>query len=194
MRARSQLVALFVFVLVVGFYWQPEALLAQVVLESPAFSDPALLAVIFTPPSNATNIRDVPRLENVSGPARLRGDFKLSYPKAPIPENCDAFEERFGVEKQEGRPHLQLLENGMHKINETIFSIKLFERRVNSLLNLEYSLHELAGYDSRSKENELDNFFDHAKLKTDFDWDAPVGLYVGLRFQIKCYSIFQFWK
>ena len=193
MRASRQCVVV-VFFLAVGFGGKTTELSAQTVLESPAFSDSRLLAAIFaSPPSRPTSSDEVPPVEGLE-PVRLRKDFELPYRKARVPDDWDAFEKQFGVVKHEGNTHLQILEDGMYKVNETIFSIKLFERRVNSLLNLEYSFHELTGYDSRSKDNEIDNFFDHAKLKTDFDWDAPVGLYVGLRLQIKCYSIFQFWK
>ena len=86
------------------------------------------------------------------------------------------------------------MEKGMYEVDQTLYSFKLFERKVNSLFNLEWTMRQLSDYDARSRANGLDTFFDHAKVRTDFNWDAPIGLYVGVRFQVKCNSIFQFWK
>jgi hypothetical protein len=167
--------------------------LAQTAFESPALSDPSLLAAIFAPTSRKPAATDQPVVSEKSPFGRVQREFRQPA-RRRIPENWEAFEKQFAPEAHPDQPHLQLLENGLYTVNQTIYSIKLFERNINSLLNLEYSLNELRGYDARSKANELDNFFDHAKLKTEFDWDAPIGLYVGVKFQIKCDSIFQFWK
>jgi hypothetical protein len=171
------------------------SLSAQTTLESPAFSDPHLFAAIFAPQKPAPSY--VPRREADLGRSsfgRDGRDIRVNLYRPPIPKDWQAFEERFAPEQYPDQPHLQLLENGMYEFNQTLYSLKLFERDVNSLLSFEYSMRELSGYDSRSRENKLDNFFDHAKVKTEFDWDAPIGLYVGVKLQIKCDSIFQFWK
>jgi len=168
-------------------------LVAQTVLESPAFSDPNLMAAIFAP-SKPVRTFDEPVTRLDSEYTGMRKEFRLKPRKFPIPKNWEAFDKRFAPEKHNGKPVLQLLENGMYEVNQVVYSVKLFERNVNTLLNFEWSMRELGGYDSRTKANAPDNFFDHAKVKTEFDWDAPVGLYVGVRFQIKCHSIFQFWK
>jgi hypothetical protein len=169
---------------------------AQTSLEAPSsFPDPVLLATIFSPsPPKPTVTLDEPIGKELPSLNRLRNDISAPSYKPAIPEDWEAFDKQFAPDRVDGQPHFQFLENGMYKVNQTLYSMKLFERQVNSLLNFEYSLHEISGYDARTKANQFDNFFDHAKLKTDFDWDAPVGIYVGLRFQIKCYSIFQFWK
>jgi len=168
---------------------------AQTVLESQPFSDPSLLAAIFVPaPSRPENNFDRPASSDQLEVARVRREFHLPFHKPSIPKDWESFERQFAPETHKGQPTLQMVEDGMYTLNQTVYSIKLFERNVNSLLNFEWSLHELNGYDSRSRANDLDNFFDHAKLRTDFDWDAPVGIYIGVRFVIKCDSIFQFWK
>ena len=179
--------------LAIGLWVFLNQIVAQTVLESPAFSDPTLLAAIFVPEKPIRSFEEAvtpPSSELTS----LHHEFRLKPRRLPIPEDWEEFDRRFSPEQHSGKPTLQLLENGMYQVNQVIYSVKLFERNVNSLLNVEWSLHEISGYDSRTKANELDNVFDHAKVKTEFDWDAPVGLYVGIRFQIKCDSIFQFWK
>jgi hypothetical protein len=168
-------------------------LVAQPALESPAFSDPNLMAAIFAP-SKPVRAFDEPVTRLDSDYTGLRKEFRLKPRRVAIPKDWEAFEKQFAPEQHNGRPVLQWIENGMYQVNQIVYSIKLVERNVNSLLNFEWSLHELSGYDPRTKANALDNFFDHARVKTDFDWDAPIGLYVGVRLQVKCDSIFQFWK
>lgn len=171
------------------------AVRAQSSFDTPVFSDPNLLAAIFAPPPTKPSPLQVPVLtEERDGFLNSKKEFRSAYVKASIPTDWEAFDKQFAPEKHPGQPTLQLLENGFYEVNQTIYSVKLFERKVNSLLNFEYSLRELGGYDPRSKENALDTFFEHAAVKTDFNWDAPIGLYVGVKFQIKCNSIFQFWK
>src|ERR1043166_1458727 len=110
MRASCQCVVAVLF-LVVGFADKTTELFAQTVLESPAFSDPSLLAAIFaSPPSRVTSTPEVPPIESLE-PVRLRRDFELPYRKARIPDDWDAFERQFGVEKHEGSAHLQILED-----------------------------------------------------------------------------------
>jgi hypothetical protein len=154
-----------------------------------------LLAAIFAPqkPVKTIERRQEIALERANL-GRNGRDVRVNLYRPSIPENWQAFEKEFAPTQYPDQPHLQILENGLYEVNQTLYSLKLFERQVNSLLSLEYSMRDLSGYDARSKKNELDNFFDHAKFKTEFDWDAPIGLYVGVKFQVKCYSIFQFWK
>jgi hypothetical protein len=168
---------------------------AQTSFEAAAFSDPNLIAAIFAPPpSKQTSVPSPQDLNDRLGFPSSRKEFHARTVLPPIPEDWEAFDKQFAPHQHPGQPSLQLLENGFYEFNQTIYSIKLFERKVNSLLNFEYSLRELGAYDSRSKENAIDNVFDHAAMKTDFNWDAPIGLFVGVRFQLKCDSIFQFWK
>ena len=193
MKARRQLFVVVVATLIAGLPSLTRVVTGQIAFESPAFSDPNLLASIFTPvrtrPSADAQVRLVER-ESQFG----RGHHEFHLPRQAIPTSWEEFDKQFAPEQPSNKPTLHLLENGMYQANQMIYSVKLFERNVNSLLNFEWNLHEISGYDSRSKANELDNLFDHAKVKTDLNWDAPVGLYVGVRFQIKCHSIFQFWR
>jgi hypothetical protein len=168
-------------------------IVAQTTLEAPVFSDPTLLAAIFVPSKPARTFEE-PVTQPNSEFTGLRQEFQFKPRRVAIPKDWQAFEKQFAPEQHNGKPALQLIENGMYQVNQLIYSVKLFERNINSLLNFEWSLHELTGYDPRTKANALDSMFDHAKVKTDFEWDAPVGLYVGVRFQLKCDSIFQFWK
>ncbi len=160
--------------------------------ESHVFSDPNLLAAIFAqPPPPPSTPQPRPFLEDNGSLTKRRGAL---YATRPIPQDWEQFDREFAPQPHASPRTLDVLENGMYKVNQTVYSIKLAERKVNSMLNFEYSLHELGGYDYRSRQNAIDNFFDHATVKTDFNWDAPIGVYVGIRFQIKCESIFQFWK
>src|ERR1051326_3965547 len=168
-------------------------LAAQTVLESPSFSNPNLLAAIFMP-QKPVRMVDEPVVPSDPGFTRTRHEFRLDARKARIPADWEEFETMYGPASRPGQPTLRFMEKGMYEVNQTLYSLKLFERKINSLLSLEWTMSELGGYDSRSKANELDNFFDHARVKTEFDWDAPIGLYVGVRFQLQCDSIFQFWK
>jgi len=166
----------------------------QIVAESHAFADPNLLAAIFAPPpTRSANTYVPPQLDIRSEMPTTKHEIRLPYRKPPIPENWEAFDKQFAPEMQNKRS-LQILENGLYEVNQTLYSIKLFERNVNSMLNFEYKLRELGGYDSRSRLNAIDGFFDHTTVRTDFNWDAPIGLYIGVRLQIKCDSIFAFWK
>jgi len=192
MRASRKVVAV-AGGLVLSILWPSSPTNAQAVLESSSFADPNLLAAIFTPSKSER------RAAEVTAPAArdfvdVRHEFSLRPPKYRIPENWEAFERQYAPKTDHSKPTLNLMEKGMYEVNQTLYSLKLFEKQVNSLLSFEYTMRELGGYDPRSKQNKIDDFFDHAKVKTEFDWDAPIGLYVGVKLQIQCDSIFQFWK
>lgn len=164
-------------------------------IESSSIADPNILAAIFTPaPSQTTPTLARPVAPDPVGPADTTQVFQLPVYRTQIPRDWEDFDKKFSPEQHPGQPALQLLENGLYQVNQTIFSVKLFERKVNSMMNFEYTLSDIAGYDSRTKANRIDSFFSNASLKSDFNWEAPVGLYVGFRFEIRCNSIFQFWK
>jgi hypothetical protein len=180
--------------LVAGFLVLLDPLAAQTVLESPAFSDPNLLAAIFMPPLKPNRALDEPVTLPDSGFKATRQEFRRDLRRPPIPKDWESFDNQYAPASYPSQPTLRLMEKGMYEVNQTLYGLKLFERKVNSLLSLEWTMRELGGYDPRSKANAPDDFFDHARVKTEFNWDAPIGLYVGVRFQIKCDSIFQFWK
>lgn len=192
MRASLKIV---VTALLVVWLTGVKAVLAQAYFDTPAFSDPNLLAAIFAPSLSKQTSLDTPtEPDDRLSLTRSRRHFQAPTTPVRLPADWEAFDKQFAPQPHPGQPSLQLLENGFYEVNQTIYSIKLFERKVNSLLNFEYSLRELGAYDSRSKENAIDDYFSHATVKTDFNWDAPIGVYLGVKFQIKCDSIFQFWK
>jgi hypothetical protein len=166
---------------------------AQAVFDSPSLADPSLIAAIFNPPKRVKPAEEVFAFSPEDAETG-RYEFRLKPRKPPLPRDWEAFDKQYAPTNETSGPTVRLLEKGLYEVNQTLYSLKLFERQVNSLLSLEYSMRELGGYDSRSKQNRLDDFFDHAKVKTEVDWDAPIGLYVGIKFQIPCDSIFQFWK
>lgn len=158
-----------------------------------SFASWSLASIVIPSPSKSNKAftsHEAGQKEDITG-EKIEFHLRKKY---AIPRNWEEFDKHFAPDSRDVYTPVQWLEHGMYHVNQTLFAAELFERHVNGLLNLEYSLRELGNYDSRSEKNKLDGFFDHAKVKTDFDWDAPIGLYVGVRFQIKCDSIFQFWK
>lgn len=168
---------------------------ADAMLESPSPVTPAVMAAIFpAPPSRSAISPDRSYALDQSSPGSATRGFERPVYKLQLPHDWEEFEDRFAREEHPGQPTLELLGNGIYHINEMLFSVKLFERNVNSMMNFAYTLHEIAGYDSSARANRSGGFLNNASVKSDFKWDVPVQLYVGLRFEIRCSSVFQFWK
>src|SRR5947207_2819330 len=116
----SRKLAVVVTSLVVGFAIRG---VAQTLFETHAFSDANLIAGIFAPPPPKPGPDFRPPLGE--GRAELpyaRHEFHLPHEKPPIPENWNAFEKQFAREEHKGQPSLQLLENGLYQVNQTLYS------------------------------------------------------------------------
>src|SRR5690349_6232715 len=70
---------------------------AQTALEAPAFSDPNLLAAIFTP-SKPVRTADEPVTLPSSEFAETRHEFHRNHQRCPIPEDWEAFEKQYRPE------------------------------------------------------------------------------------------------
>src|ERR1043166_5999803 len=112
--------------LVIGLLVFLNQIAAQTVLESPAFSDPNLLAAIFVPAKSIPSFDEVVTPPSSEFPS-LHREFRLKPRRLPIPDDWEEFDKRFSPEQHSGKPTLQLLENGMYQVNQIIYSVKLFE-------------------------------------------------------------------